>query len=124
MTRRQRGRTLSARLLAGGVVVAGVAAGTLGPADLAHGFLCLAPCLGLALLVAFERYAGERLIVSAATRRRASRRRASSVSVPCSPDRPRRLSGRLVGGHSGPRAPPLQVEFANCLLNELGKELM
>jgi uncharacterized protein len=86
----------------------------LGPADLAHGFLCLAPSLALALLVAFELYAGEEFIVSAASRRRRLARKRGPVAVPAPPcsDRYRAARGRLVGGQCGPRAPPLQRTFA------------
>jgi hypothetical protein len=101
--------------LVGCVALAGAAAAALGPADLATGFLCLAPCLVLALLMAFERYAGEQLIVGAARRRRASKRTPAATRVPRSTDRYRPRRGRLVGVQSGPRAPPLQVMFANGL---------
>jgi hypothetical protein len=105
---------LGVRWLVGGTAVAAVTAATLGPVDLTHGFLCLAPCLALALLVAFEHYAGEQLIVSAASRRRTGRRRPAALPMPSPHDRHRPRRGQFVAGQIGARAPPLQAMFARC----------
>jgi uncharacterized protein len=92
--------------LAFAAALASLTAAALTAPDLSRGALCLAPCVALALLLLFDRYTGERLIVRAASRRRRGRRPAERLPAPPPVALERPYVGRLICAAASPRAPP------------------
>jgi protein-S-isoprenylcysteine O-methyltransferase Ste14 len=93
--------------LAAMFAVASLTVAAVSSPTLARGVLCLLPCLLLALLLVWDRYLGEELILRAARRRRPARARARRSAPPRKTAAERPLAGRLVVAATGPRAPPI-----------------